>query len=303
MRQLAAFFKTRPRAVGGALAALALMIVAAAGLRALRPGADRFPISRKVHYGFVVHNTTNRVVQNSQVWVQAPVKQSASQVCASIETSLAATLSVDRLNNQVLCFAFPEIAPLDTKIIAVAATVRLADAPNRSADQDLQPYLKPEKFCEADSPPIHQLADSLKRGSKQETARSIFDWVSRHIAYSGYQGRPRGAVFALKAKSGDCTELMYLFMALCRAAGIPARGVGGYLCHANAVFKSADYHNWAEFHDGSRWQIVDCQNKVFMGRGSGFVAMEVLGADASPLAGSGSRFHCKGQGLKVRMSG
>ncbi|MCB9789277.1 MAG: transglutaminase domain-containing protein [Deltaproteobacteria bacterium] len=55
---------------------------------------------------------------------------------------------------------------------------------------------------------------------------------------------------------GDCTEHSTLFIALCRAAGIPARPVYGvaYLGPGSRAF---GYHAWAEVELDGRWASVD----------------------------------------------
>jgi len=57
--------------------------------------------------------------------------------------------------------------------------------------------------------------------------------------------------------AGDCTEHTLLFVSLARAAGLPAREVGG------VAFVNVDdrplfgWHAWAEVHDGEQWVTVD----------------------------------------------
>ena len=60
----------------------------------------------------------------------------------------------------------------------------------------------------------------------------------------------------LENKAGDCTEHTLLFTTLARAAGIPAREVGG-LVYAGGDKPSFGWHAWAEIHDGSQWVTID----------------------------------------------
>ena len=52
---------------------------------------------------------------------------------------------------------------------------------------------------------------------------AVYDWVQAEIKY--VNGMEKGALAALKDKTGDCKELSALFVAICRAKGIPARMV------------------------------------------------------------------------------
>ena len=60
----------------------------------------------------------------------------------------------------------------------------------------------------------------------------------------------------LANKAGDCTEHTLLFTTLARAAGIPARQVGG-LVYVGGDDPSFGCHAWSEIHDGKQWVTVD----------------------------------------------
>jgi len=56
-----------------------------------------------------------------------------------------------------------------------------------------------------------------------EHVEAIYDWVRDKVEYKN--GSLKGALAALEDGTGDCEELTSLFIAICRAAGIPARTV------------------------------------------------------------------------------
>src|SRR2546426_408623 len=60
------------------------------------------------------------------------------------------------------------------------------------------------------------------------------------------------AVQVLKARVGDCNEHAVLFVALARAAGVPARTVAGLVPVDGRFY----YHAWAEVYLGD-WVAVD----------------------------------------------
>lgn len=86
-------------------------------------------------------------------------------------------------------------------------------------------YLSPSPKIESRSPKIRKLAKEI--GADEEKAwkrvEAIYDWVRDHVKYEN--GPLKGALAALKDGTGDCEELSSLFIAICRAAGIPARTV------------------------------------------------------------------------------
>jgi hypothetical protein len=56
-----------------------------------------------------------------------------------------------------------------------------------------------------------------------QLVEAMYDWVRENVQYK--EGPFKGAMDALKDGHGDCEELSSLFIALCRASGIPARTV------------------------------------------------------------------------------
>lgn len=87
----------------------------------------------------------------------------------------------------------------------------------------------------------------------RERATQLQEWVYSRLAKTGAKNAST-ARDVLHNRAGDCTEHTLLFVALARAAGIPAREVGGLAYAGDGGFA---WHAWAEFHDGSHWVTVD----------------------------------------------
>ncbi len=255
-----------------------------------------------VQYSFTLQNRTNKGLQDVQFWTYAPVKQTATQKCTTINTSHPYTMVIDKYGNQVLNFTFKKFPPYATRLITINADLLMSDTPNIMPAENMENYLKPEKYIESDNPEIIKKAMVLRKDNTLDTARNIFNWVSGSIQYSGYQKRDLGALYAFSKKKGDCTEYMYLFAALCRGNNIPSRCISGYVCQNNTVLKPADFHNWAEFYEKDRWYLADPQKRVFMKDASAYVIMQVINRNEdNPMKGH-SRFRIKGDGIKVRMN-
>jgi len=90
--------------------------------------------------------------------------------------------------------------------------------------------------------------------------------------------------------------MAFLLAALCRAAGIPARVMGGYIVRQDCVLKPHEYHNWAEFHDGTAWRVADPQRNTFMEEEDAYVAVEICDGSRD-----WSRFKVEGDGVTARM--
>lgn len=97
-------------------------------------------------------------------------------------------------------------------------------------------YLGDSPGIETHSPQVKSLAKELNAGEKHpwDLAQRFAEWIPKHIRPQ--QGPYTNVVTALEKRVGDCEEMSAVFVALCRAVGIPARLVW------------IPNHNWAEFH-------------------------------------------------------
>jgi len=116
-------------------------------------------------------------------------------------------------------------------------------------------YLESEKYIESDSDAVVEAAERIPTGkTREKTVRSIFNYVIELMTYGGYYPDDQGALHACTTGDGDCTEYADLFVALCRAKGIPARTHEGY----TISWSNTPKHVWAEvFFDEYGWVSFD----------------------------------------------
>lgn len=111
-------------------------------------------------------------------------------------------------------------------------------------------YLRPEQEIQADAP---ELLATLKRlGADQGTAHERLKRI--HAFTTGLGGRPfkgtTDALTALRLGEASCNGKSRLFVALARAAGMPARLVGGLILDSGSKKTS---HQWVEVYVGGHW--------------------------------------------------
>ena len=270
------------------------------GIEALPPRTCTNTV--KIIWSFTIENKTSRAVQNAEFKTFGPVKETVTQICRRIISSHPYEIITDSLGNQVLVYSFDEIAPYASKIISIMAELGISGSPKPEACRNMSFWLGPDPYVESDDLRIIKQAKALKQQDSVQTIHSIFKWVSGNLKYTGYISRPRGALYALTHKKGDCTEFMHLFVALCRANHIPARAMAGYICPGNNRLRPSGYHNWAEVHDGKTWQIADPQRGVLFSPSSGYIAMQIFGENPDALEYTFERFVVKGDGLSVTMN-
>jgi len=267
-----------------------------------RPPAAGYTLAKSIQYGYTLQNKTGRVVKAAEFWAHAPVKQTSGQRCRDLSANYPFQLLSDKDGNQLLHFTFENLAPYASRIITIKADLLVSRSANPIAAEPGTPDLHPEKYIESNHPAILRAAADLKRADAMQTIKEIFDWVASHVQYSGYADQERGALYAFEQKKGDCTEYMDLFVALCRANGIPARRIGGYICPESTVLKARDYHNWGEFHIDGTWQMADPQNKVLMQNQADYIAMRIIRTPEDNRLDTCNRFRVRGEGLKVIMN-
>jgi hypothetical protein len=117
---------------------------------------------------------------------------------------------------------------------------------------------------ESDAPEIVSKSQSLTQDASNihDKVARIYDFVVSYLHYEPQEDE-KGALWALVNGTGDCSEYSYLFVALCRAVGIPARvNVGfGFQGSQESV---VDGHMWAEYYlQDYGWVPVDPTWNVF----------------------------------------
>jgi transglutaminase-like putative cysteine protease len=126
------------------------------------------------------------------------------------------------------------------------------------------------RFIDPYDPAIIAIAETIHSDAETNNSfllsKALFVWLKENIPYQTHpnDGGVRPAAVTLKNKVGDCDDLSFLYISLCRVLGIPARFIRGYLLtgydNGTAI---ATAHAWVEvFVGGSAghngWIPVEC---------------------------------------------
>jgi len=266
------------------------------------PTVSSFETIKQINYSFTIQNKTNQLFKESNLWVYAPVEKNSFQSCSEIESNFNFQQIIQNNGNQILQFPIKDLPPYASRMIQIHTQITYKSLPVPKELPNEHLYLSPEPLIESNHPEMVLLAKKLKAKNPFETAQKIYDWVSSNIEYTGYIKNSRGALYALNKRKGDCTEFMSLFVSLCRANNIPARGIGGYNCPGNCKLSTGTYHNWAEFYVDNAWLLADCQKKVFNRNASDYIAMQIISHDTTNPMKTYNRFYIQGSGLKIKMN-
>jgi protein-glutamine gamma-glutamyltransferase len=162
--------------------------------------------------------------------------------------------------------------------VAAPSGLRLRDAPNQELTRrpdggfdvalfsrpglpvmpsERQAALAVSSSIDAGHPAIAALARSLTEGESDPARRveRLIAWTYQNLAKE-LSTNLTTASQVLAHKQGDCTEHALLFVALARAAGIPAREVSGLVYMGDGIQRFG-WHAWAEVDLDGRWVQVD----------------------------------------------
>ena len=161
----------------------------------------------------------------------------ASQQVLATDASPSGEI-LDALDNRALIVPLGTIQAGESKTIVITQVIKVDYVDRRPLDptvveNSVSPgfgYLSQiDRLWESEAPEIKEKALELTAGEMNlyfKTER-IFDFVKSYLKYER-QVEEHSALWAYNHHVGDCTEFTNLFIALCRAAGIPAKFVAGY---------------------------------------------------------------------------
>lgn len=184
-------------------------------------------------------------------------------------------VTVDDMGNFLAWYQLPRRSK--QQVTAVGA-VKLYISPKTKgvpviSPKDLELLTASQRFWEKDNPAIRAtLAEIFKEGkpkTNKEKARLIYQYVVNTLKYDnsrleGNDIERLGAITALNnPASAVCMEFTDLFVALSRAAGVPARELDGFAYSSNRTIRPLSLardllHAWPEYFDETRgWIMVD----------------------------------------------
>jgi hypothetical protein len=124
------------------------------------------------------------------------------------------------------------------------------------ADESVSPWAKATQFVQSADPKIVAKAKEIigDETDALKISKLLCDWVHDNM-HSTFSARLTNAIEVLEHLEGDCTEHSILFIALARAAGLPAREVAG-LVYVSGAEPGFYFHQWAKVWVG-QWIDVD----------------------------------------------
>jgi transglutaminase-like putative cysteine protease len=208
--------------------------------------------------------------ETAKVWLPYPVSdvnQSIEEVI--IDGNFTKSAVYREPMNGALYFFAEWQGPLSKRWLQLEFQVRVKErkvSDLKESDEpipiEVKKYLKPNWWIPTDGE-VKEIAEGVTKNKRGILGRSraIYDWVVENTYRDpNIPGCGLGKVeITLAKRSGKCADISSVFVALARAAGVPAREVFGLrLGQDRDQDITNGYHCWAEFYlPGKGWVPVD----------------------------------------------
>jgi transglutaminase-like putative cysteine protease len=228
-------------------------------------------------FEFVFNNDGPGEVTSLDLYVSIPQSRDNQRI-TKLEFSAPYTLTVDRYDEQMGHFRFTDLAAGQDVRVTWEGDIEI-EAKNYDLDPEkvtgldtippelLETYTTDEEKYRLDSSVMQQAARAAGRGAATPywIARNVHDFVARRLSYSN-DGQWDDAETVYLRRSGSCSEYSFLFVALSRANGLPARYVAGTRQRKEGVYEDILFHRWAEVYlPPYGWVPVDVLHDDRMG--------------------------------------
>lgn len=206
----------------------------------------------------------------TRLWVPYPVSNEYQTISDMSVTGTQATSAVygNAADGQLWLYAeWDRDAPkrvleLTFKAHAIERTAGKLKDSKEPVPAEVKRYLMAEKYLPTDG----KVAETAKKITKGKhgilaKARAVYDWtVENTYRDPDVKGCGLGIVErTLEVRGGKCADISSVFVALARAAGVPARDAEGLrLGKKPEEDMTGGYHCWAEFYlPGTGWVPAD----------------------------------------------
>ena len=207
-----------------------------------------------------------------RAWVPVPTNgdfQTISDETIVADGATKAEMTEDGLGNKMAYIEWdatvdPSVRKADVSFHAVrqeALRPTITESGDVPADI-AKTYLGSSKMVAADDPAVVALAQEITKDQTtyEGRARAIYDWIYENMERDNdVVGCGDGDVCRLISedqRAGKCTDINSVFVALCRAAGVPATEMFGIRMNADDI--TGNQHCWCEFYvPGTGWVPAD----------------------------------------------
>jgi PKD repeat protein len=208
-------------------------------------------------YNFDFKNNGPGEITQLDVYIAIPTNRDHQQI-SNLSFSAPYASLTDRYGQDIAYFKITNLSPGQQANISWEGDIKVVRKdygidPALIGDLEQLPpdivnvYTTNESMYQLESQVIQDAAQAAINGATNAywMTRNIHDFVANRLSYLN-DHRWDNAETVYLQKHGSCTEYTYLFIALCRANGLPARYVGGTVRRSEGTSVDTSFHRWAE---------------------------------------------------------
>jgi len=227
-------------------------------------GVQFWQKDKKVENIEYVHQVTNfgpDTITSLQVYIAVPQNLNSQTLLGDVQfTPKPVEFVTDKWGQKIARFEFTNLAAGQASAVTMnvkaelqrvryfvfpAKVGKLADIPAEIRKQ----YLVDDVKFQFTSPVIQ---DAVKAAVGSETnpywiGRKIFNYINEKLFYERVGGW-NTAPTVLQRGNGSCSEYSFVYIAMCRAAGLPARYVGSVVVRGDDACWDDVFHRWVEIY-------------------------------------------------------
>jgi streptogramin lyase len=229
-------------------------------------------VVRDFRFRHTLRNDGEGTIAEAAINIAVPYPRLENQEILG-ETSWTAQpdeLVQDRWGQDVAVFRYRDIAPGQRASAGYRVRVRLGEIHYAFYPEDVGRLdeipkdvrgrdLAPTSRLQMDRDEVRKTAAEIVGDEKNPywIARKIFDWVNDKLEYQLVGGWDVPTTL-IKRGTGSCSEYAFLYIALCRSAGLPARYEGSVVVRGDDASMDEVYHRWCEVYlPRIGWMPVD----------------------------------------------
>jgi DNA-binding beta-propeller fold protein YncE len=225
----------------------------------------------KVIFTHQIKNFGPGMVTSADLHIAIPVNRDNQELLSNPTYNLDPTdFITDRWGQKTAHFHFENLKAGETKTVEMTTVVKTWEVryfifPDKVGSLDQVPqdirnkYLEDNEKFQVSHPVIIQALKSAAGDEKNPywVMRNIFDYINDNMYYE-MTGGWNTAPTVLSRGNGSCSEYTFVFISMCRAAGIPARYAGSVVVRGEDASMDDVFHRWAEVYlPGYGWIPVD----------------------------------------------
>ena len=216
-------------------------------------------ITKVVSYVVEVQNKGGTYLTGVNVYIAIPLSRTPWQLLTDVKSTPPFKERLNKGDEGEFLLVTTDLPPYGIVPISIQAKLKLFQEgePGDKPSKEQEDYLLATRYNESSNEKIIKSALPLQRDTIAATARAVSKWINDTLSVTGYTERRYGALYALEHGGGDCTEFADLFVALLRVLKIPSRTITGMLLGDEVNIRAQNYHTWAEYFDGAKWQTTD----------------------------------------------